>query len=185
MSGKVKRVFNSSDTRGQPISTILIEGDWIGLDQCLSPANYPSSFTVASIAAVILWVPRADFEKKYSLRVNHDLRGRLKGLADSKRGVLEKSISSRRKKEAELNEEEQKSGVSSKLLEKISALQLYSQPRKSRRKTKQALELQMPQFISHQLNFASPSHLPKLPDKPFNLFPQQYNAVPISGNDFR
>lgn len=99
---------------------------------------------MASIAAVILWVPRADFEKKYSLRVNHDLRGRLKGLADSKRGVLEKSISSRRKKEAELNEEEQKSGVSSKLLEKISALQLYSQPRKSRRKTKQALELQMP-----------------------------------------
>ena len=32
MSGKVKRVFNPSDTRGQPISTILNEGDWIGLD---------------------------------------------------------------------------------------------------------------------------------------------------------
>ena len=99
---------------------------------------------MASIAAIVLWVPRADFEKKYSVRVNHDLRGRLKNLADSKRGVLEKSISSRRKKEAEHNEEEQKSGVNSKLLEKISALQLHSQPRSSRRKPKHASELQMP-----------------------------------------
>ena len=98
---------------------------------------------MASIVAIVLWVPRVDFEKKYSVRVNHDLRGRLKGLADSKRGVLEKSISSRRKKEAELNEEEQRSGVSSKLLQKISALQLNSQPR-NRRKPKHALELQMP-----------------------------------------
>lgn len=32
MSGKVKRIFNSSDSRGQPITTNLIEGDWIGLD---------------------------------------------------------------------------------------------------------------------------------------------------------
>lgn len=144
MSGKAKRVFNASDTKGQPISMILIEGDWIGLDQCLSPASYPSSFAVASIAAIVLWVPRADFEKKYSIRVNHDLRGRLKGLADSKRGVLEKSISSRRQKEAELNEEDRKSGISNKLLEKISALQHHSKQRHNRRRPKHTQELQMP-----------------------------------------
>jgi hypothetical protein len=32
MSGKVKRVFKTVGTRGQAISSVLIEGDWIGLD---------------------------------------------------------------------------------------------------------------------------------------------------------